>query len=86
MYALQHPESIYVDFHSHETAYAEGHEARAEGQRQVEELHIEVNQAKKARQVEAITGTSTSYSCKPGPGPCLLHARNEEREPNCPER
>ncbi len=40
-----------------EPARTEAHEARVGRYRQVEELHIEINQAKKAGQVEAITGT-----------------------------
>ncbi len=41
----------------YEPALTRDHEVRVERHRRVEELHIAVNQAKKAQQVEAITGT-----------------------------
>jgi hypothetical protein len=41
----------------HESALTKVYEVRVERQRRVEDLHIAVNQAKKAQQVEAITGT-----------------------------
>ena len=77
-YAQRHPEGIFASVLAHEPAHAEGHEIGAERQRQVEELHIQVNQAKKARQVEAITGTEYFIELQARAKALLLARRQKE--------
>ncbi len=72
--ALQHSGS--VDILAYEMPGTEVKEAQADRQRQVDELHISVNQAKKARQVEAITGTEYFIELQ-GRARSLILARQE---------
>ena len=63
---------------TYEQDRAESHGIGAERQRKVEELHIEVNQAKKARQVEAITGTEYFIELQARAKALLLARRQQE--------
>ena len=71
--ALQHPGRGVL---AYEMPGTEVKEVQADRKRQVDELHISVNQAKKARQVEAITGTEYFIELQ-GRARSLLLARQE---------
>jgi predicted ATPase len=75
-------EEAAIEFALQPTVYAPAHtvvgEVRAERQRQVEELRIEVNQAKKARQVEAIIGTEYFVDLQARASALLLERKERE--------
>jgi predicted ATPase/class 3 adenylate cyclase len=81
-YALRFPEQMFAgapkEYPAHEPAGAERHVARAERQRRVDELHIEVNQAKKVQQVEAIIGTDYFRELQVRAGALLLERKERE--------